>query len=123
MNKVKGTLIGGLLGLMFIGIVSLVFWPSESRALSDPLTRFTSYEISCTTTAKTFRNIGGFTPTKAVQYTNGATQIFIGGSNVNATTLGTPLAVSGVLSIDGSAAALYCITASGTSTVDVFGAD
>lgn len=107
----------------FILMAGFGVWAMNAGALSDPLTRFTSYEITCSSTGATFRNTAGFTPTHAIKLLNGSTEIFLGGRNVNATTLGTSLAANASLSLDGSAASLYCITASGTSVVDVFGAD
>lgn len=106
-------------------ITGLVYflWSNKTEALSDPLSRFVSWEKTCTTTASSFRPSSGLSPVHGFEFTNGATQIFIGGINVNATTLGYAVAAAGVKSIDGAASSLYCITAAGSSTVDLLGAD
>jgi hypothetical protein len=110
-------LVGGLALAAFFGL------PDRAEALSDPLSRWVSWEVSCGTAATSLKPAAGFLPRKSFEITNGATEIFIGGANVNATTLGYSVAAAGKMSLDGAPSGLYCITASGSSTVNLLGAD
>ena len=107
----------------FLCLAALMIFGKNSEALSDPLTRYVSWEVTCNGTAKALKPTSGFVPSKAFELTNGGTDIFLGGINVNATTLGYSVAANAAKSYDGSPAGLYCITAGGSSTVNLLGAD
>lgn len=122
MNKLKGAAIGLLLGLTVLGVLSLIFWPSDSKALADPFSRFVAWEVSCTSSAISLKPASGFIPRRGFEITNGAAQVFIGGLNVTTGTLGYPVAIGAIKSFDGSPSSLYCVSA-GTSTIELIGAD
>ena len=103
---------------LLVVLASIVGISSDSVAL-QPLGRVRSYEVTCTTTPKRLSPASGYVPTSAFKFTNGAVQIFIGGSDVNTTTLGTPYAASAKESLDAAPREVWCMTASGSSVVDI----
>lgn len=101
----------------------LALWFAKpTQALSDPLSRFVAWTVTCNSTARSLAPASGFIPRKGFEITNGAAVIYLGGSNVNTTTLGYPIAIDGVKSIDGAPSALYCVSA-GSSVLELLGAD
>lgn len=103
-----------------LGAVGLVAIPG--KADGGTLAKVKAYTVSCTTSARTLAESTTrpeLTPGHALRITNGATQIFLGGSNVDATDNGYPLAASTEMSMDIKAGAVFCVTAAGSSTVEV----
>lgn len=104
-----------------LGIVGLVAVPSVADG--GTIAKVKAYEISCTTTARNMAAVATApdqTPGNTILFKNGATEIFIGGSDVTATTKGYPVAASAEKGMDVKPGSLYCITAAGSSTVEVF---
>ena len=100
----------------------LLAYSQKSEALSDPLTRFVAWTVTCDSTARSLKPASGFVPSKGFEITNGSAIIFLGGSTVNTTTLGYPIAASAAKSIDGHPGALFCVSAT-SSVVELLGAD
>lgn len=105
-----GVVLAVLMGLGFAG---------GAKALADPLGRIRSYEITCDTTARRLSPTSGYVPTSAFKMTVGATQIFVGGSDVNATTAGFPYAASSSESFDVTPGVVWCRTSAGSSVVEI----
>lgn len=97
------------------------FASPKVTALADPLSRVKTYQVTCGTGAAV--NLGatsGYIPVSAFKFKNGANPLFLGGSDVNATTKGFPYAASEIDAIDASPAAVWCLTTGGNSVVTVF---
>ncbi len=103
---------------LLVVLASVVGLSSDSEAL-QPLGRIRSYEVTCDTTPRRLSPTTGYVPSSAFKFVNGATQIFIGGSDVNTTTTGTPYAASSRESLDATPREVWCVTSSGSSTVDI----
>lgn len=108
--------------LMALAVFSLALLDA-ARADVTPLGRFRAYEVTCTSTGAPLAPPalqGAPHRFQSFEMTNGATEIFLGGSNVNDTGgVGKSLAASATKAIDGDPAALWCITASGSSVVTI----
>lgn len=101
--------------------LALFFAAPRAEALAGSLSRVRTYQIDCgTVTAKQLSPVGGYQPVGAFKFKNGANALFLGGSDVNATTKGYPYAASEVDAIDASPGAVWCLTTGGTSTVTIF---
>lgn len=109
-----------LIVLMAIAVFSIAIMDA-ARADVTPLGRFRAYEVTCTDTAAPLAPPalqGAPHRFQSFEMTNGATQIFLGGSNVNDTGgVGKAMAAAATKSIDGDPSALWCITAAGSSAV------
>lgn len=103
-----------------LGLLGLLARPSQADG--GTIAKLKAYTVTCSGTARTMAastTRPELTPGNAITFTNGATQIFIGSSNVDATTNGYPVAVDAEKTMDVKPGELWCITAGGSSTVEV----
>lgn len=107
---------------VFAALALAVFFATPRvEALASSLSRVRTYQVDCgTVTPKQLSPVGGYQPVGAFKFKNGANALFLGGSDVNATTKGYPYAASEVDAIDASPGAVWCLTTGGTSTVTIF---
>jgi hypothetical protein len=98
----------------------------KSNALSDPLGKGGSYEVTCGTTATAMGPATPFVTYHAFRvWNNSTTPVFIGGANVATTLTGMPyctdtaVCISASESIDATPGGFFCRVASGTVVVKV----
>jgi hypothetical protein len=109
-----------VLSAVFIATVGIGAF--KANALAEPLSRVRTYQVTCTTgPAKSLAPAaGGYFPVSAFKFKNGANPLFLGGSDVDASTKGYPYAASEVDAIDAAPGNVFCITTGGSSVVTVF---
>lgn len=89
--------------------------------LSTSLGRVRAYQVACTTTATAISD--GHSQSSGLIWNNSATPVFLGGSDVNATTEGFPICTDTATCLRADmpidAKYLYCRVSSGTVAVKV----
>lgn len=112
-----------LSGLALAAALASLIFAAPGKADVTPLGRFRAYEVTCGATAARLSPPalqGAPSRFQSFELTNGSTVIYLGGDNVNDTGgVGKSMAADATKSIDGDPAALWCITASGTSIVSI----
>lgn len=101
--------------------LAVFFAAPKVQALADPLSRVRTYQVTCTTgPAVRLSPTSGYIPVSAFKFKNGANPLFLGGSDVDASTKGYSYAASEVDAIDAAPGNVFCITTGGNSVVTVF---